>query len=106
MLGLLAGEPDGGHLRIGEDDAGDAVVPGATGVAEDVVGDDPGLVHGDVGELHDPGDVADRPHPVGGTAVLVHGNGAVGVQLDTDGIKTQPVGARTAAGADDEDVPA
>jgi hypothetical protein len=72
LLRLLAGEADGGDLRVGEDHPRDAVVPGGALVAGDVVDDDAGHVHRDVGERHDASDVTQRPHAVAGPATFLH----------------------------------
>jgi len=83
-VGLCGDEADGGDLGLGEHDPGDGGVVGAAGLAEDGVGDHAGLVHRDVGEQRDAGDVAERPQPVGCPAVLVALHPAARVRRDAD----------------------
>src|SRR6202011_3169967 len=85
--GLGGGEADGGDLRVGEHDPGDPVVGGGAVAAQDVVGDDAALVHGDVGEQGDPGDVPERPQALPRPAPLIDGDGAVLAGLDADSVQ-------------------
>lgn len=60
-----------------------------------------GLVLGDVGERHDGCDIAGRPHPVGGSAVLVDADLAPLARGDANSVQAELGGARDAPGADD-----
>jgi hypothetical protein len=69
------GEADGADFGIGEGDAGQRPVAGRlVGLAEDVAGCDARLIYRDVRERPRTGDVADGPHAVADTQVIVHGN--------------------------------
>jgi hypothetical protein len=87
---------------VGEDRGRDEPVVGGEQIVgvQQVVGDDPGLVVGDVLELELRADVAERPDAVGGGAlVLVDDDAAVGVQVDAGRLRVQQFGARDAAWA-------
>src|SRR5690625_224204 len=96
--GLFLGEPDGGDLGVSEDDARDAGVVGGARAAEYRVDDDACLVLGDVGELHRPGHVADRPHPRTGVAMLVDLDRAVPTYTDLQCVQAELAGPGLAAG--------
>src|SRR5260221_546398 len=104
VAGLPGGEADGGDLGVGEHDPGDALVGGGPFAAEDVVGDDPALIRGDVGGQGDPGDVAYGPQAVRRAAVLVDRDLAARAGRYADGLPAEPRGDRLAPGADDHHV--
>lgn len=103
FAGLAGSEADGGDLGVSEHDSWDALVGGDTTAAQDVVGGDPALVLGHVGEQGDPGDVAYCPQPVGRAAVIVDRDLA-GAGRHSDGVQVEPAGHRLAPGAEDHDV--
>lgn len=94
-------EADGGDLWVGEDDAWDGGVVGRSRRAGDVRSGDASLVHADVGERHDAGDVADGPDAISGASVRVDSN-ALRVGLDADGLETDAFDAGLAAGGDEQ----
>src|SRR5690606_23026946 len=105
LLGRLRrGQTDGGDLRVAEHDPGDALVAGPAVAPEDVVGHDPPLVLGDVGEGGDAGDVADRPQAVPRPTAVVDGDGAVVAQGRAGVLEAQARGAGPAPGGQHDDV--
>src|SRR5262249_46530852 len=89
---------------MGEDDPWDGGVVGGAGFAEDGVGDDAGLVFGDVGEQRDTGDVADCPQPVGDAAVLVDGQRTTPIRGDAQLGQAQFGGGGVPSGAEHDHV--
>src|SRR5690606_21960978 len=96
-----------GDLRVGEDGGRDVPVverPQVVGVGQ-VVGDDAGLVVGDVLELVGRADVAQGPDPLGGgPAELVHPDPAVLADLDPGRVQTHPGAVGAAAGGQEGQV--
>src|SRR5215210_7583044 len=98
--------PDGGDLRVGEDDARRLAAVGALlgrrGIAEDVLAREPRLVLAHVGVERAAVDVADRVEPVvaGHLHVLVDLD--VLTRLEADRVEAELAGVRAAAERGDE----
>ncbi len=97
------GGPDGRGLWIGEDDTRESFIVGFARLAQDVRGDDVGLVLAGRGQRPDAGDVADRPQPVAGAQTRVDGD-PVAVRLDADRFEPDVVHPRPAAGRNEQPV--
>src|SRR5690606_24531774 len=109
LPGLLLGEPDAGDLRVGEGRRRHVLVrqPAQVVRVEQVVAHGAHLGVGDVLEHVRGGDVAQRPHALGGggAAVLVDGDPAVRGHLDAGGGEVELVGGGDASGGDEQDLP-
>ena len=95
------GVPHRRDLGIGEGDARDRAVVGLHLLPEHVRGGHATLVLGHMGELRDPGDVADRPHALRRAKAVVDLD-AVPAGLDADGVEPDAVGAHAPPGRDQQ----